>query len=163
MADTTIIIKKRRRIVVEPKELKVKVPAEPVEIGKVDAQKLHCPPGMREDIPAKLRGSARRNYKKNSRTQEKLSQFWPLLFSEYKPLALKISEAMKNDAIARNLPISEVQIKQYLSRYTQSARYVMSVVEGTHRFNLNGEPVSLISDEHRSSAKEAIKKIRKNK
>ena len=35
MADTTIIIKKRRRIIVEPKELKVKAPAEPVEVGTV--------------------------------------------------------------------------------------------------------------------------------
>lgn len=162
MADTTIIIKKRRRIIVEPKELKVKAPAEPVEVGKVDVQKLHCPPGMREDIPAKLRGSARRNYKKNSRTQERLSQFWPLLFSKYKPLALKIGEAMVNDARERNLPISDVQIKQCLVRYTQSARYVMSVVEGTHRFNLNGEPVGLISDEHRERAREKIKKLRKS-
>lgn len=161
MADTTIIIKKRRRIIIEPKELKVKAPAEPVEVGKVDVQKLHCPPGMREDIPAKLRGSARRNYKKNTRTQERLSQFWPMLFSEYKPLALKISEAMVNDARERDLPISEVQIKQYLVRYTQSARYVMSVVEGTHRFNLNGEPVDLISDEHRERAREKILKLRK--
>jgi sRNA-binding protein len=58
---------------------------------------------------------------------------------------------------------TEVQIKQCLVRYTQSARYVMSVVEGTHSFNLNGESVDLIGDEHRERAKEKIMKLRKSK
>ena len=86
---------------------------------------------------------------------EFLKEKHPALFAGApKPLKLRIQhdiQALYPGVFSRQV------LASFLRRYTHSGAYLKAILNGQHRFDLNGEAAGDITDEHRSVAEQSLK------
>ena len=89
----------------------------------------------------------------------KLAEHWPKGFTlaGVRPLSIGIQEALINDAKARELPITDSQIRYCLSAYTKRPTYMKALAAGGPRYDLNGQPCGEVSTEHQEEARQRSK------
>ena len=74
-----------------------------------------------------------------------------------KPLAKGIGAMLQKQLPER---INVTTFKMAMSNYCQKKRYLKAMIKGTHRYDLNGEPVAEITPEDKIRAKEHLEKIK---
>ncbi|WON77020.1 ProQ/FinO family protein [Serratia sp. UGAL515B_01] len=92
----------------------------------------------------------------NKKKIGKLAEHWPKGFTlaGVRPLSIGIQGALINDAKARDLPITENQIRYCLSAYTKRPAYMKALAAGGPRYDLNGQPCGEVSTEHKEEARQ---------
>ncbi len=87
-----------------------------------------------------------------------LKQLFPALFDGApKPLKLRIQvdiQARTENRFTKKL------LSVVLSRYTGATPYLIALTRATHRFDLDGQPVAELSEEHRQAALEELNRRR---
>lgn len=74
-------------------------------------------------------------------------------FRDYLPLALKIDTAI----LERFPDFERKNLRVALRLHTASTKYLKSVARGTHRHDLDGQPVGELTEEHRTHAATTLK------
>lgn len=92
-----------------------------------------------------------------------LTTWWPALFSEtsVKPLKVGIRDDLRADRKARDLPFFDKKIRRALKTYTQTPQYLAVLITGAPRYDIQGHPVGIVSDEDASHAKERLTQIQR--
>lgn len=81
-------------------------------------------------------------------------QTFPKAFDFKNPKPLKIG--IQKDLVSLEAPFSRTQRRNVLNAYIHGSRYLISIVDGHWRYNLNGDPVEEISQEHKDHARKCI-------
>ena len=95
--------------------------------------------------------------------QQWLSATWPHLFEDgrdLKPVTLKIHKEILQQP-GRPDSVSRRALMEALKRHVTSFGYLYGVVKSTHRHNLNGEAVELLSPAHKQWAKMTLRRAQK--
>lgn len=89
---------------------------------------------------------------------QQLKQRFPGLFAGApKPLKLRIQADIQ--AAAPGVFTKQV-LSAFLRRHTGSTGYLIALTRATHRFDLNGQPVDELSEEHRQAARDELNRRR---
>jgi len=89
-----------------------------------------------------------------------LSTTYPNAFNVKEPKPLK--QHIHEDVLATSeLPFSKVQIRKTLLVYTRNPRYVDSIINATHRVDLQGEPVQEIPESEKDYSRTLLAEIKK--
>lgn len=88
----------------------------------------------------------------------KLKALFPAIFGGgFKPLKLRIQADIQERAPAQ---FSKAQLSSFLRRHTGNTGYLIALGKATHRFDLDGQPVAELSEEHRLAAREELARRR---
>lgn len=141
----TAPVKKRRFKLVDGKIVSTKTPS--------PQKKVESPPPTNKEK------------KRNSRVQlfhkilEQLSQAYPQAFDmkARRPLMVGVKEALAEWASEQNIEMKDLGYA--LGYYTNGIAYLKAILKQDQRVNLQGEPVSEVTKEHKTHAKEKLKNI----
>lgn len=95
--------------------------------------------------------------------QQWLSATWPHLFEEgrdLQPVTLRIHKEILQQP-GRPDSVSRRALMEALKRHVTSFGYLYGVIKSTHRHNLQGEAVELISPAHKQWAKMILRRAQK--
>lgn len=85
---------------------------------------------------------------------EQLKQLFPALFAGApKPLKLRIHVDIQERASGR---FSKQALTAFFRRYTGSTSYLLAIVRGRARFDLDGKPAGEVTDENRQAASDEL-------
>lgn len=89
----------------------------------------------------------------------KLKALFPAIFGGgvFKPLKLRIQADIQERAPAQ---FSKAQLSSFLRRHTGNTGYLIALGKATHRFDLDGQAVAELSEEHRLAAREELARRR---
>lgn len=87
-----------------------------------------------------------------------LIEHWPQLFSETNPKPLKLG--IWDDLVATE-KVSRRQLRAALKIYCRGKAYRQTLAAGGQRYDINGQPVAAITDEHQKNAEQSLKPRRK--
>lgn len=73
-----------------------------------------------------------------------------------KPLKIGIMRDLLDRAQEKQLPFTNNQLRATLRKYTLSGKYIHAMLKHTHRYDLDGNPVSEISEDDKRQARERI-------
>ncbi len=83
-----------------------------------------------------------------------LKELFPALFcGAPKPLKLRIQSDIELRAPGR---FSRSALTAFLRRYTATTAYLTAITRSANRFDLDGQPVAELSQEHKAAAREAL-------
>ena len=108
----------------------------------------------------KMAGETKKSEKKRQiyKVVEILVKKYPKIFNKKEPKPLKIGIL---EDIAEDLgeELSKTEIKKGLKYYTSAIQYHQAIMAERYRVNLNGNRVSLISEEHKEFAQKQLGKL----
>jgi len=89
----------------------------------------------------------------------RIKALFPALFggAGFKPLKLRIQADIQERAPG---VFSKAQLSAFLRRYTGNTGYLLALGKASHRYDLDGQPVAELSDEHRLAAREELQRRR---
>ncbi|MCF6765000.1 ProQ/FinO family protein [Thiotrichales bacterium 19S3-7] len=93
-----------------------------------------------------------------------LCRMFPRLFNYQSPKPLKVG--ILEDifiVVGDRLPQSKSHYKRVLSYYTGTKRYLNSVLDSRHRYDLMGKPVAEITQEHKQAARDRLERLQVKK
>ncbi len=157
----TVIYKKKRKQI---------APTNPVEKKTIETK---ITKQQKDVIESKQTPISPEEVKKIRAAKLKLAKYWmrktwPHLFSKEqkenpKPLMVhidvKIMEEFRHQGGFDNLGFSTKQIKIFISRWVSNAPYLKNIIEGKHRYNLDGDIAQPITEIQVKHAQEAIKHV----
>ena len=90
-----------------------------------------------------------------------LKNRWPKLFNTEnpKPLKIGITAEIKKDQSIKPSEMKEIDLA--IRRYCNSYRYQKAIIKGTHRYDIEGNPVQEIDETHKNWAKMKLKIIKR--
>lgn len=88
--------------------------------------------------------------------EQYLIQNHPTLFGD-KPKPLKIG--IHKDLNQTRGPHSHKTMHFFMSRYTQSKTYLQALIKGSSRYDLNGKPAGIVSEQQKQIAQQALEKL----
>lgn len=95
-----------------------------------------------------------------------LTDCWPQLFNPELPLRLMktgIREEMEADIAALQLPVSVKQLRRCLRSLTRSEVYLNATVPGCIRYDMDGQPASVVTDEEYRLSQLRLEKVLKRR
>jgi ProP effector len=89
----------------------------------------------------------------------KLKGLFPALFggNAFKPLKLRVQADIQERAAG---VFTKTQLSAFLRRHTGNTGYLIALGKATHRYDLDGQPASELTDEHRLAAREELTRRR---
>lgn len=89
----------------------------------------------------------------------KLKALFPALFggNAFKPLKLRVQADIQERAPG---VFTKTQLSAFLRRHTGNTGYLIALGKATHRYDLDGQPASELTDEHRLAAREELTRRR---
>jgi hypothetical protein len=89
----------------------------------------------------------------------KLKGLFPALFggNAFKPLKLRVQADIQERAPG---VFTKTQLSAFLRRHTGNTGYLIALGKATHRYDLDGQPASELTDEHRLAAREELTRRR---
>ena len=89
----------------------------------------------------------------------KLRALFPALFggNAFKPLKLRVQADIQERAPG---VFTKAQLSAFLRRHTGNTGYLIALGKATHRYDLDGQPASELTDEHRLAAREELARRR---
>ncbi|WP_176227940.1 ProQ/FINO family protein [Cedecea sp. NFIX57] len=88
------------------------------------------------------------------------SQAWPELFEgqQLRPMKKGIREDVLADIAARSPGVSRKQVRRALLSLTRSEAYVATLVSGSPRFGLDGQPVGAVTESEAGFSRRRVRK-----
>ncbi|SMG61653.1 ProQ/FINO family protein [Cedecea sp. NFIX57] len=90
------------------------------------------------------------------------SQAWPALFEgqQLRPMKKGIREDMLADIAARSPGVSRKQVRRGLLSLTRSEAYVATLVSGSPRFGIDGQPAGMVTESEAGFSQRRVKKMK---
>ena len=142
---------------------------EPLKKSKASKPKASPPPAPKKASRTPKEGSSlEKEEKKKARKNFLAAKKWvetsfPKAFNFKEPLPLKIG--IRQDLLTLESPLTRRQRSKVLSAYLHRPKYLEAVATGAFRYDLKGDPVEEISEEHKEHARAqlALKKEARTK
>ena len=160
---TAIIYKKKRKLA--PLETSTNSIEKKLVEPKQTEEKKVSSPKQTSISPAKVK---KIRAKKLKLATIWMKNTWPHLFNDEqkedpKPLMTgvgqKINEEFRQQGGFEELHFSFKQVRVFLSRWTTSLPYLKNLIEGEHRYDINGEIAQAITEDQRQHAQETTKQV----
>jgi hypothetical protein len=90
------------------------------------------------------------------------SQAWPALFEgqQLRPMKKGIREDMLADIAARSPGVSRKQVRRGLVSLTRSEAYVATLVSGSPRFGIDGQPAGVVTESEAGFSQRRVRKMK---
>lgn len=157
-----IIIHRRRRVALTPAHPADILPAR--ETGhSVLSRPCEAPPPAPAPPEKPRHGRKEKERRARARRRamrlQRLYDHWPALFSVTRPLKVGIRDDLVRDAQVRQLEVSGEAIGQGLREWVRRHAYLKALIEGDGRYDMQGECVAPLSEEHRQLAREMLNRM----
>lgn len=161
-----IILHRKRRVVLIPESH-----TEPLPVRESDHRVLslhrETPPDDRAttEAPPEAPGHGRKEKERRAKARRRaarlqlLHDHWPALFAVTRPLKVGIKDDLIQDAQQRQLGLKPNDIGLGLREWVRRRVYFKALVYGDGRYDIRGELVAPLSDEHRQLARESLDRL----
>ncbi|MDR1647114.1 MAG: ProQ/FINO family protein [Zoogloeaceae bacterium] len=128
----------------------VSLEAAPVVLALASAESVSSVPTETEAVPEKVTPRV---------LLETLAARYPA-FRDVLPLAIGIDKQLLQQS--EELGVSKRRLRIALAQHIRSTRYLKALARATHRYDLNGQEVEILTDEHRQYAAETLRERQKH-